>query len=165
MAQWVEASKIKGLCPAQETARANLPPPIPVSPLPETQPLAETSLGAESKPFDFLQSSEPSAASRRSNTVAHPGGSKKKGPGFRKEVCRSWIGGLMIIAGLVGAVFFFFFFDTSVEVPTQELFGQTIGGGRVNNLGLMAERQNGIIFSFGIAIVGAVIEFIARSRE
>ena len=71
----------------------------------------------------------------------------------------------MIIAGLVGAVFFFFFFDTSVEVPTQELFGQTIGGGRVNNLGLMAERQNGIIFSFGIAIVGAVIEFIARSRE
>ena len=84
---------------------------------------------------------------------------------LRKELFRSWIGGLMIIGGLIAAAYFFFFFDTSVEVPTQQLFGQTIGGYRVNNLGLMAQRQNGIIFSFGAAIVGAVIEFFARSRK
>ena len=84
---------------------------------------------------------------------------------LRKELFKSWIGGLMIIGGLIAAVYFFFFFDTSVEVPTQQIFGQTVGGGRVNNLGLMAQRQNGIIFSFGAAIVGAVIEFFARSRK
>lgn len=75
------------------------------------------------------------------------------------------IGGLMIIGGLIAATYFFFFFDSSVGVPTQEIFGQTIGGGRVNNLGLIAERQNGIIFSFGVAIVGAAIAFFARSRK
>lgn len=131
MAQWVEASKIKGLYPAPTEPNPQSPPPIPLSP-----------------------------------QCPHPFGSLfSKGRGLRKEVFRSRIGGLMILAGLVGAVFFFFFFETSVEVPTTELLGQTIGGGRVNNLGLMAQRQNGMIFSFGVAIVGAVFEFIAKSKK
>ncbi len=75
------------------------------------------------------------------------------------------IGGLMIIGGLIAAAYFFFFFDSSVGFSTQEIFGQTIGGGRVNNLGLIAERQNGIIFSFGVAIVGDAIASFARSRK
>ena len=75
------------------------------------------------------------------------------------------IGGLMIIGGLIAAAYFFFFFNSSVGFSTQEIFGQTIGGGRVNNLGLIAERQNGIIFSFGVAIVGDAIASFARSRK
>lgn len=75
----------------------------------------------------------------------------------------SLVGSLMLIGGLIGAAYFFFFFETSVDVPPQKIFGQTVE--RVNNLGLMAQRQNGIIFSFGVAIVGALIEFFSRSRK
>jgi hypothetical protein len=83
----------------------------------------------------------------------------------RKQHFLSGTGELMIIGGLIGAVYYFFFFDTSVAVPSTEIFGQIVGGGRVNNMGLMAERQDGIIFSFGVAIVGAMIAFFVRSRK
>lgn len=54
------------------------------------------------------------------------------------------VGALMFIGGVVALGYFFLFFDTSVAVPTQVIFGQAIGGGRVNNLGLMQDRQLGI---------------------
>jgi hypothetical protein len=70
---------------------------------------------------------------------------------------------LLVLAGLGAAVYFYGFFDISVEVPKTVLFGTTIGGGRVANLSLMAERQNGIMFGFGVAIVGAVLLYLGRS--
>lgn len=62
------------------------------------------------------------------------------------------LGQLLIIGGIAYCIYYYMFFDTSVEVPTQMLFGQQIGGGRVNNLGLMAERQNSMIMG-GIATI------------
>lgn len=91
--------------------------------------------------------------------------SSQSKPPQREGTFRSGFAGFMIIVGLLLACYFFFFFDTSVEVPTEHIFGQTIGGGRVNNLGLMNDRQNGIVFGFGMAIIGAVIELFARSRK
>ena len=66
------------------------------------------------------------------------------------------IGLLLCALGLMGAFGFFVAFNTSVEVPTTVVGGQTIGGGRVENLGLMSQRQNGIIISSVVAVIGFV---------
>jgi hypothetical protein len=58
------------------------------------------------------------------------------------------IGLLLLIGGGLGALYFFFGFDTSVATEM---------GGRVNNLGLISDRQNGVIVSIGAAIVGAIL--------
>lgn len=73
----------------------------------------------------------------------------------------SKLAGYLIIGGVLGAVYFFLFFDTSVAVPN----GEILGIDRVNNLGLMSDRQNGMLFCLAIAATGAVIEFFARSRK
>jgi hypothetical protein len=57
------------------------------------------------------------------------------------------IGALLLIGGLIVAGYFFLAFDTSVES----------GVGRVNNLGLMADRQDGIIIGIGLGIVGTIM--------
>jgi hypothetical protein len=58
-------------------------------------------------------------------------------------------GVVLCVLGLVVAAYFLVAFDTSVEVPGND-------GRRVNNLGLMADRQNGLIVSVGAVIVGAL---------
>ena len=66
------------------------------------------------------------------------------------------IGILLLLGGLVVAAYFFLAFDTSVES----------GIGRVNNLGLMADRQNGIIIGIGLGVVGAIMLVIgARGKN
>lgn len=72
------------------------------------------------------------------------------------------IGLLLCVLGFAAALYFFAAFDTSVEVPTKEVAGQTIGGGRVNNLGLMSQRQNAIIISSVVAIIGIVLFMVGR---
>lgn len=65
-------------------------------------------------------------------------------------------GGVLLALVGVGAVIFALNMDTSVVVPMQTVMGETIGGGRVNNLGLMQDRQN-ILMGGGIALVGGLI--------
>jgi hypothetical protein len=67
------------------------------------------------------------------------------------------LGLLLLVGGLIVGFFFLTSYDTSVEVPTQEILGQTVGGGRVNNIGLMNTRQNGINLGFGAFVVGLLI--------
>jgi hypothetical protein len=54
---------------------------------------------------------------------------------------RSLVAGLLLIGGLVCGIYYLVFFTTSVEVPQQEIMGQVFGGGEVNNIGLMQDRQ------------------------
>lgn len=68
-----------------------------------------------------------------------------------------FVGALLFLGGVGFAVYYFAYFDTSVAVPRTEIFGQSIGGGRVHNLGLMQERQNGLIFSSVAALVGLLL--------
>lgn len=65
-------------------------------------------------------------------------------------------GALLLIVGLAIAAYFFLAFDTSVES----------GAGRVNNLGLMADRQNGIIVGIGLGVVGTImLAFGSRGKN
>lgn len=57
------------------------------------------------------------------------------------------LGALLLIAGLAVTGYFFMAYDTSVES----------GVGRVNNLGLMADRQNGIIIGIGLGVIGTIM--------
>jgi hypothetical protein len=66
------------------------------------------------------------------------------------------LGALLLVAGLAAAGYFFLAFDASVES----------GVGRVNNLGLMADRQNGIIVGIGLGVVGTILLTIGiRSKN
>jgi zinc-ribbon domain len=71
------------------------------------------------------------------------------------------VGALLFLGGVAFAIYYFAYFDTSVPVPTAEIFGQTIGGGRVNNIGLMQDRQNGLIFSSVAALAGLLLVMMA----
>lgn len=76
------------------------------------------------------------------------------------------LGLLLVVFGLGAAVYFFLFFDTSVGMPATDLGnGLTVGGGRVNNLGLMEDHRNGIVFGFGMAAVGTAFMYIGRLRK
>ena len=75
---------------------------------------------------------------------------------------RSLIAGLLLIGGLGCGIYYLAFFTTSVEVPQQEIMGQVFGGGEVNNIGLMQDRQNGIYLGFGAAVVGLALEYFGR---
>jgi hypothetical protein len=66
--------------------------------------------------------------------------------------------------GLLGTMYFFLIFDTSVYVPTEEIFGRTVGGGYVNNLGLMNDRTNGIIICMGFAFIGFLVAVFSRKK-
>jgi hypothetical protein len=82
-------------------------------------------------------------------TVATATGSPVSASGARV------LGGILVTLGTMGIIFALNM-DTSVEVPVQHILGETIGGGRVNNIGLMQDRQNYLIGS-GIAFIGGLI--------
>lgn len=98
-----------------------------------------------------------------SSSPTRPAASDTRTPG---QQAASIIGLLLVICGLGAAIYFFALFDTSVPVQPVDLGnGTSIGGGRVNNLGLMSDRQNGIIVGFGMAVVGGVLMVIGRKRS
>lgn len=63
-------------------------------------------------------------------------------------------GMLLLLGGLGTLSFFLMFYDTGVDVPSEKIMGQEIGGGKVHNLGLMQNRQNGIIVGSVMAAAG-----------
>ena len=68
---------------------------------------------------------------------------------------------ILIIGGLVCGIYFLVFFDTSVAVPN----GQVLGIDRVNNFGLMQDRQNGIYLGFGATAAGLVLRFLGKRHK
>ena len=75
---------------------------------------------------------------------------------------RSVVAGLLLAGGLLCGIYFLFFFNTSVETPDRLIMGQFIRGERINNLGLMQDKQNGIYLGFGAAVVGLALEFFGK---
>jgi len=72
------------------------------------------------------------------------------------------LGWLFIIGGFVGAIYFAFVFDISVGVP--QISRDTLGIERVNNLGLMSDRQTGIILSLAALILGTILAIFFRPK-
>jgi hypothetical protein len=75
-----------------------------------------------------------------------------------------YLGILMVLAGIGGSIYFFAFFNTQVVTGsdgavTQDVSQAAPGSTPVNNIGLMADRQNGLVLSVGGAILGALFLF------
>lgn len=66
------------------------------------------------------------------------------------------IGMGMMMLGIIGTGYFFTM-DTTVAVPSGTFMGESFGGGRVHNIGLMSERQNGLIVSLAVGAMGLVL--------
>lgn len=75
------------------------------------------------------------------------------------------LGFLVFVGGFAGLLYFWLFYDSSVAIPGVTIFGETIGGGRVNNIGLMQDRQNGMIISGVFAALGFVCAIIGQRGE
>lgn len=76
-------------------------------------------------------------------------------------VNRRSLGWWLCALGAAGAFYFFAVFEVSVEVPTTELLGRTVGGGRVTNIGLLAQRQNGLLLFAFLAIGGLLLALLS----
>lgn len=72
------------------------------------------------------------------------------------------IGYYIVIAGIACSVYFFMFFDATVYVSGSPILG--IPDGRVNNVGLMQDKQNGLIIGIGAVIVGVIL-MTRKSRD
>lgn len=75
------------------------------------------------------------------------------------------LGLILLLLGSLIAGYYYLLFDTSVEVPTTEIMGQTFGGGRVHNIGLLQEKQSGGMIGGGLAVFGLIITLIASSKK
>ena len=73
---------------------------------------------------------------------------------------------LLIIGGLLVAVYFFFLYDTSVEVPSRYVYGVgTVGGGSVHNQGLMQNRLLGCGGGIAAIVIGTIMAVASSSRR
>jgi hypothetical protein len=72
------------------------------------------------------------------------------------------IGLLVLMGGLGTVVYFSKFYDTGVDVPEATIMGQAVGGGRIHNVGLMQNRQNGVIIGTVLAVAGLVCLLVGQ---
>jgi hypothetical protein len=70
-----------------------------------------------------------------------------------------WVGSLLVGAGLCLVLYFWLVYDTSVPVGVYR-FGE-----RVHNIGLMQERQIGVLIGFGCMVGGTVLIVVSRLRR
>jgi hypothetical protein len=64
----------------------------------------------------------------------------------------AFLAGSLILTGIAGLVYFLIFFDATVSS----------GGVSVNNIGLLQERQNGLIVSSVIFLAGIILAAMRR---
>lgn len=72
-------------------------------------------------------------------------------------------GYLLGVLGILGLILAFQL-DVSVQVPVTYIGGEAIGGGRVNNLGLMQDRQNYLMVSGLLLLLGVLMGIFGGDR-
>ena len=74
----------------------------------------------------------------------------------------SLIGVFLTAAAILGLAYFALVFDPSVRVADRLVFGEIVNGSRVNNLGLMQNREFGMIFSGAMLVAGTLVLLFRR---
>ena len=67
-----------------------------------------------------------------------------------------FLGALMVIAGVLAAVYFFVFYDPGMGSPK---------GGPVINLQRLGEQRNGLTLGIGSALLGALLMIVAKIQN
>lgn len=71
------------------------------------------------------------------------------------------LGLLCFLCSAIALVYYAAFFDVSVSVPG----GEVLGISRVNNIGLMSDRQNGIMFSGVGVVIGLLLMVLGHQPK
>ena len=74
------------------------------------------------------------------------------------------VGVALLVVGVLIVGYFLAVYDTGVDVPKSIVMGQTVGGGRVNNTGLMQNRQNGVMLGAAMAMAGLICFLSSRMQ-
>ena len=106
---------------------------------------------------EMLNGARPSSAPAEPTKSTEPADTGISGLGI--------LGFLVFLGGLVALLYYWQFNDTSVSVPEETIFGQTVGGGRVHNIGLMQDRQNGMIVGGAFATLGFVCALVSMKKK
>lgn len=80
--------------------------------------------------------------------------SSSTGEPKKDEINLFSVEGFLIFAGGIVCAYFYFHFDTSVSIAF----------GRVNNLGLMQDKNNGLIVG-GLMLVVGIIHFVTKRNQ
>jgi hypothetical protein len=74
------------------------------------------------------------------------------------------VGWVVAIVGLAVCIYFLGFFDPTVTIPGTVNLGGNTPEMKVNNIGLAADRQNGVVCGVGAIVVGGLIIMSNRQR-
>ncbi len=115
-------------------------------------------LPGETTCFSCASAEDAPRANAPPRSAEEPGGSSKAVSSLSNVV--GLLLALSCSLAFLGGVFWAasaYLMDTTVEVPDTEFMGQVVHGhGRVYNVGLMQERQNGMMAGGGLALLGLV---------
>jgi hypothetical protein len=75
------------------------------------------------------------------------------------------VAALLLVGGILCNLYFYFIFDPTVPVPKVDIFGTSVGGGRVYNVGLLAQQQQGIMAGWMMSIAGFVLAQLNKKKE
>ncbi len=101
-----------------------------------------------------IQRLKAQPATARPVVAAKPIARPKATPEDIRRENMNFVGRCIIVIGILIAGYFFFFYDTSVHTESRHIYGVgTVGGERVNNIGLMQNR----LLSCTAGLVGIVI--------
>ena len=89
-------------------------------------------------------------------------GQKMSDSAHPKEPEYERAGTLLLFAGIAAAIYYAIFFDTSVAVGSA---GALLGIERVNNIGLMQDKQNGLLLSVVAAVAGLVVVMFGKRSK
>jgi hypothetical protein len=132
----------------QAKSETVIPPPTPTK---ATAP--EPVVPEQPIPYpDYILPSEKSFVSL-SPSVQEP--SLNGNSGLQKFLAYAGVTALVI--GIATVVYYLNFFSVTVTTPQISILGQSIGGGEVNNVGLLSDRQNGLIVGISVTLLGAIL--------
>lgn len=69
---------------------------------------------------------------------------------------------LFVLFGLIVTAYHFFAFKTTVKGEPIEYMGRTIANEETYNIGLISQRQNGIVAGIGLANLGGLFLIAGR---
>lgn len=75
-------------------------------------------------------------------------------PGQTTEKWLIGVGILLLLVGMAVTAYYLAFFETSVEVAKETIGNSKVG--RVENIGLISQRQNGLIVGLAVALFGLI---------
>ncbi len=87
--------------------------------------------------------------------VVATGSTASGNPGLQKFL--AYFGITALLVGLATVIYYLNFFSVTISTPQISIFGQPVLGSDITNIGLLSERQNGLIVGISEALFGGLL--------